>query len=102
MFLSLENFHLVFTNGYDVNWVSGFGLVCIGIYQHSPSFWLQRGQIVRWRKHYVDTILEGRPWKGLGEDISWVQFRWAVESFDVMCCNDLDDPSPFDVHVLGS
>ena len=34
MFLSLENFHLVFTNGYDVNWVSGFGLVCIGIYQH--------------------------------------------------------------------
>ena len=40
-----------FTNGYDVNWISGFGLVCIGIYQHSPSIWLQRGQIVRWRKH---------------------------------------------------
>ena len=37
MFLSLENFHLVFTNGYDVNWVSGFGLVCIGIYQHKGN-----------------------------------------------------------------
>ena len=23
-----------FTNGYDVDWISGFGLVCIGIYQH--------------------------------------------------------------------
>ena len=52
MFLSLENFHLVFTNGYDVNWVSGFGLVCIGIYQQyvracahetrSPTMCVQR------------------------------------------------------------
>ena len=45
MFLSLENFHLVFTNGYDVNWVSGFGLVCIGIYQQGAQTGF--GSIVR-------------------------------------------------------